>query len=950
MNNSLNIFIDLFKPLNESPKFVSNLLETLYRSQMIFSGIALLFLAGFMFYLHQTQGVNLADFGSLIAIFSMGIIAVFGFSWWMSNNTETFNIAPQRFLQLVLPFIALAPFIWFYASYLPALSASVPAEILQNSMVSVDSLRNLLMAVFCIAIIACFAQSYTIMFSLLSSLLLFTVYEHTVIEQSAYLFFTKGVLVVVGLICGYFLSRTVSKAMNLKFKTEELATDLRAEVDTRREAQTKLHNANQNLERLVSLRTRKLAIKQKQLEASKERLSMALAASDTGLWDWDVAGDKLLQSNFAKKFGYGLKEFSSQKDVFNTLVHPDDQMDVKRKIIACFKGKTNFYHAMYRLKHKNGEWRWIEDTGKALQSSAGKVKRMVGTRRDITEQYNEQQRKYLLSEVFKSAPDVLFILDRNFRYIDVNEHFQQSTGFSYDEIIDKSLIEDGKNILANSIYKPIKLAVEEMGTWEGETIGWNAEGKSYSQWLKINTVNAGRSDVYYIGASRDITELKEIQNQLDFLSRYDRLTGFANKDQFKIRIAEIIEQQPNSVVLMNMTIDRYKRLNSVVGALVADQVVKQISERIGELGLNTELMARTSNEEFVFIYVNARQPSILKDAEAIIDTLRQPFFVNDTEFVTSVSIGISEYPQHAHDHKKLYAQSLTARQHAKKLGGNTYQVYRKESHATRQTALELESRLRQALDKNELEVFYQPKLNLKTKRVHSVESLVRWRHPENGLLMPGYFIPIAEESGLINDIGLFVLEKSCQQVAMWREQNGLDVSVAVNISAQQLYHEKFIRRVEEMVEEYGLEENALELEITESQLLSNLDKAKEILEYLRSIGISISLDDFGTGYSTFSYLREFPVDILKIDRSFIKDMNTNANDGNIVQTIIRMASDLDMETVAEGVETIEQVKMLKRMGCTHLQGYLIRPPVEARNLLEVLAADNAEILCFHAEV
>ena len=448
---------------------------------------------------------------------------------------------------------------------------------------------------------------------------------------------------------------------------------------------------------------------------------------------------------------------------------------------------------------------------------------------------------------------------------------------------------------------------------------------------------------HYVGMFSDLTSRKEAEEKLQFLSNYDRLTGLANRAQFREKLHKslaLARLNRERVALVCLDLDRFRPINDSLGHEIGDKLLFQAAERLRALDIDESMLARVGGDEFTLIIDNFRNAADVEAlAEDIIQALKKPFNINGHELLLGVSIGVSVFPDNAKEAQALINQGDLAVHQAKRMGGNNVQFFRNDMRAASVEQLALETSLRKAIFKNEFVVHYQAKVDLSGNRISGCEALVRWQHPTMGLLPPKDFIPLAEESGLISAISEWVLERSCRQAAQWAKQ-GNPVCVSVNLSAQQFRKGDIVTIVDRVLELTELAPELLELELTESLIMEDLDKNIEVLRQLRERGVSLSLDDFGTGYSSLSYLKRFPVDTLKIDRSFVEDLHNSSDDAAITQAIIDMAHSLKMKVVAEGVEEDGQLTLLRRMGCDAIQGYLISRPVPEPDFLKLLKSSR----------
>jgi diguanylate cyclase (GGDEF)-like protein len=433
---------------------------------------------------------------------------------------------------------------------------------------------------------------------------------------------------------------------------------------------------------------------------------------------------------------------------------------------------------------------------------------------------------------------------------------------------------------------------------------------------------------------------RQYEERTRYLSHYDELTGLANRSLFNERLREAnqrVRQGGHNLALLHINLDRFKLLNDSLGLDVADQLLLQVGRRLSAELSDADTIARLSADEFaVLLDTHGNLTTLARTTTRLLAKLRAPLSVSGHELVINASIGIALLPESGKDVAALVSQANMAMQHAKHLGGNNFQFYTDSLQARTLERLQMEIQLRRAIEEGQLEVFYQPKLALATGLLSSAEALVRWRHPVRGMVPPGEFIGLAEESGLIADIGEFVLRRACRQACEWQRSGLAPIRVSVNLSVHQLRQGKLVSLVRQVLDETGLMPEYLELELTESQLLDSVEHIISTFQQLRELGVKLAIDDFGTGYSSLSYLKRFPVDYVKIDQAFIRGLNEGTEDAAITRAIIAMAHSLGLKVVAEGVEDAQQLAFLRAHACDEVQGYLISRPVEASAMGDVL--------------
>lgn len=438
--------------------------------------------------------------------------------------------------------------------------------------------------------------------------------------------------------------------------------------------------------------------------------------------------------------------------------------------------------------------------------------------------------------------------------------------------------------------------------------------------------------------------LEDANARLRHLATHDSLTGLPNRLLLDDRLAQAIsyaDRHESRIAVLVIDLDRFKMINDSLGHHGGDELLKEVATRLRGTLRKSDTLARTGGDEFLLIADEVDgQPEVEILAQRVLACFARPFHILSVDIHTAASIGISMYPSDGSRAEELMVAADAAMYHSKKVGGNTYSFFTPAMNAFAQQRLKLENGLRRALVNGELELHYQPKVDITTGRISSTEALIRWRHPERGLVPPGEFIPLAEETGLILQIGEWVLREACRQARQWQVNGMAPVRVAINMSAQQFRQKNLVSIVKSALESADLEPTYLEIELTESAVMHNAGESAAILEQLSRIGVHISIDDFGTGYSSLSYLRRFPLDKLKIDRTFIKDVVANPEDAAIVHAIISLAHSLRLKVIAEGVETEQQLEFLRSLGCDQYQGFFCSPAIQPEDFAEMMRARN----------
>jgi len=560
---------------------------------------------------------------------------------------------------------------------------------------------------------------------------------------------------------------------------------------------------------------------------------------------------------------------------------------------------------------------------------------------EIIERNKIEEKLRLTSIVFEHTSEAIVITDANSVIIDCNQAYTDVTGYSLQEVIGSKPNITSSGYHDGKFFGKMWLAINTTGSWSGEVWDRRKNGEIYPQWLSINAVLNDLGDVsQYVGVFTDITKRKETEHKLQELAFTDPLTGLANRQLFHDRLSQELKhaaRKESRVALFFIDLDHFKKINDTLGHHVGDEILKEISHRLEENVRNNDTVSRLGGDEFTIIFSGLDSYNeIPKIADKIIKIIKEPIVLNDTEHVVGSSIGISLYPDDSQDAGILIRNADAAMYHAKELGRENFTFFSEEINQRNQHRRFMENSLRRAIGQDEFELFYQPQIDLSTGMMIGSEALVRWNDPHRGMIAPMDFIPIAEETGLILEIGDIVFRKACKQIRSWLDMGMTPTPVAINLSAIQFKDGKLIEMICSVLKEEELSPKWIELEITESAIMESADDAVMILEQLSSLGIKISIDDFGTGYSSLYYLKKFPVDKLKIDQEFIRGLPDNNNDVILTSAMIKLAHNLGIDVLAEGVETKEQTDFLNQHGCRFVQGYHFSKPVPVKDFEKML--------------
>jgi diguanylate cyclase (GGDEF)-like protein/PAS domain S-box-containing protein len=568
-----------------------------------------------------------------------------------------------------------------------------------------------------------------------------------------------------------------------------------------------------------------------------------------------------------------------------------------------------------------------------------------GISRNINTIKKKEQRSQLIASAFQSSSDGALVVDVDLKVISINAAFTDITG--YDErIIDNFLQTDSERISTHqmnsaALFEYIKTGISTGGSFRNEIFITTLSGKALTIDLRVSCIyNTAKKATHYIATLTDITYRKNTEQALTKLANYDSLTGLPNRslmlDQLNkaLHQAELKQQQ---MAILFVDLDHFKNINDSLGHSIGDELLMAVAERLKQCTKSTDSIARIGGDEFtigVFNYDSTKE--VIKIAEDILNKMAKPFQLENHELIITPSIGIATYNGNETDIETLLMQADTAMYQAKKKGRNNYRFFTDSMNQAVQQRVSIEMRLRKALHNNEMVLHYQPKFSLATGQITGFEALLRWQDADLLSTPPDEFIPIAEETGLIFSIGAFVLESACHQLNQWHINGFNNIHLAINLSAVQFLDKKLVWRVAQMMKKYDIPPFTLEIEITESTLIENLQYAVKTLHELRRLGVKISLDDFGTGFSSLNYLKQFPIHALKIDRSFILDMVNDSRDANMVESIILLAHKLSIEVIAEGVETTDQLKLLASYNIEEVQGFLLSEAIEPEAVDDML--------------
>ena len=668
---------------------------------------------------------------------------------------------------------------------------------------------------------------------------------------------------------------------------------------------------------------------QQQLQTSEEKFAKAFHASPDGLLLSRQSDGLLLEVNegFCRLTGYDLNPTIDQ-----TSLDLGIWVDLnERKRLVDQLNRDGFVRDFTcHIRRSDGQIRLCELSARPLPITG--VDCMLTIARDITERHLMQEKLQLAATVFENTAEGVLITDIDQRISAVNRAFSEITGYSEIEALGQTprLLASGQHDSAFYLAMWHQLTAE--GHWQGEIYNKRKNGELYPSWLTISAVrNSDREITHFVAVFADISSIKHAQAKLDYQAHHDPLTGLPNRTLFENRLQGVltcaqVSNRQGAVLFLDL--DRFKHINDSLGHPVGDLLLKGIAQRLKEQVRDVDTVARLGGDEFIILLPGLHKPS---DASTIANKLlacfNAPFQAGEHEFFTSASIGISLYPQDGTDVSTLIRNADAAMYRSKAKGRNRVEAYTRDLTAQASERIALEHELRRAVERNEMSLCFQPKLSLKTQSLVGAEALIRWSHPTFGEVPPEHFIHLAEENGTILQLGDWVLEQACRQMQAWKQHYEPFGPLSINLAGAQLRHPHLARRIEQLLKHYQLRAGDLQLEITENFIMSQAEEALAVLYQLKKLGVQLAIDDFGTGYSSLSYLKRLPLDILKIDKSFIRGLPDDPHDAAIARAIIALGRSMQLTIIAEGVENQAQQRFLAAEGCEQIQGYIVSLPL-----------------------
>lgn len=677
-----------------------------------------------------------------------------------------------------------------------------------------------------------------------------------------------------------------------------------------------------------------------------ERMELALIGNNDGLFDWDLRDNSVYYSpRWKEMLGYRDEELGNDFSTWEERAHPGDIPEVLAAADACIEGKKEYFESVHRMKHKDGHWIWISARGKPLKDDDGHPIRLIGTHTDITEDKEMQIQFAHQVQIIKQVRDAIISTDLEGVITSWNIGAELLLGFKSYEVVGKDIA----MLYDKEDFRTIEEYMDKIAQ-EGEyNISINLINKSNEpilSELSLSVLNdASGNPIGTIVYAQDVTERKEAEKKLheqrvvlDYQAHHDALTGLPNRILFSDRLELGIKKakrNQNKLALFFIDLDHFKQINDSLGHEVGDAVLMTVTERLESQIRNEDTFARLGGDEFTIIMENLhKSEDASRLAQKILDIMAEPILIEEQKLYVSTSIGISLYPEDGTDASNLLKYADTAMYKAKDEGRNNFQFYSSEMTEIAFLRVEMESALRQALEKEEFVVYYQPQINGQNGKLVGMEALIRWNHPEKGLIPPAQFLSFAEETGLIIAMDLWVMQTAMHQMVAWYKEGFNPGVLSLNLAIKQFQQKDFISLLRQMIETTQMQESWLEFEVTEGQIMTNLEYSIARLEEISDLGISLAVDDFGTGYSSLSYLKKLPIDKLKIDQSFIFGLPDDEDDMSITKAIISLSKNLNLSVIAEGVETKQQKDFLVANGCDLIQGYFYAKPIPAEDIFE----------------
>lgn len=659
-------------------------------------------------------------------------------------------------------------------------------------------------------------------------------------------------------------------------------------------------------------------------------------------------------SAFTTLTGYRLTEVFGQNLRFlKSEVHPNEFYKELWDTIMANK----VWHGEMVNTRKNGTLYTEEMTITPVYFEPEEKLYFIAVKQDVTQKRKDIEEMRMASKIFENTLEGVLVTDSEGDIVFTNPSFEEITGYNREEVLGKNpkILSSGKQ--DQEFYRRMWKSLAEKGEWQGEIWNRRKSGEIYPEWLTLTVIKDEHGKtVQYAAILSDLTSRKKNEERVKHLAYHDALTDLPNRylflDRLTVALAHAVRHE-NTLAVLFLDLDRFKDVNDTLGHAAGDQLLQEVGRRITTCIREEDTVARMGGDEFTILLPDIQIEDAKDVAQRILNVFSRPYVLDGQELYISSSIGIALAFDKLLDAQTILRHADLAMYKAKENGKNRYWIYETNMSIQAQNRLTLEQRLRKALERDEFVLYYQPQVDVTKGKLLGMEALIRWKHPEEGLIPPMKFIPIAEETGLILPIGEWVLRKAIAQNVTWQKAGFPPLRIAVNLSARQFEQENLVEQISKILLEEGMEGRWLELEITESVAMQDIELTSRVLDHLKTLGIHIAIDDFGVGYSSLSYLKRFPIDTLKVDQSFINDsLSQNSENCVIVSSILELARDLNYSAIAEGVETEAQFEFLKNKACDGIQGYLISRPLPAREMTNLLniTHENQDIISVPKEL
>ncbi|GKU83138.1 GGDEF and EAL domain-containing protein [Niallia sp. NCCP-28] len=671
----------------------------------------------------------------------------------------------------------------------------------------------------------------------------------------------------------------------------------------------------------------------KEIRTSNLKLQNIFETTDIAIWYHDMKKNELLISaGIEKIYGRPLQDFYENPNLWRDVISEEDISILGERVSTISRGEH--VTSIYRIVKPNGDIRWIKDNGIPVLDESGNMIEFTSVLLDITERKENEERFSTLVDI---SPDIIAVVS-NYQILYINNAGKDILGVAESEELKKQTID---NYLSKEDYERIKEAFPVPPKKQYSSRSYELQiiqdktGVIFDVEISCKPILfAGKHALLVVG--KDITKRKATDKMIKNLAYCDQLTNLPNRNSSKSKLNELLlHPSVQSMALLFIDLDQFKRINDTRGHSTGDIVLQQAAKRLQKASPHDAFVSRLGGDEFLIFLVNKSMEEIKEIAYKIMTEMSLPFIIKDEEFFISASIGISLYPEDGLDQETLIKNADAAMFLAKENGKNNFQFYSSKLAMTSSRKMELEMALRKAIQSNELVLYYQPQVNLHTNKIIGFEALLRWIHPRYGFISPEEFIPLAEETNLILSIGEWVFKQACKQKKKWDNLSTSSIKMSINISAKQFQCPELAQIFEKTITDLQLNPNKVELEITES-IMQNIDHSIKVLNKLKKIGFLISIDDFGKGYSSLSYLKHLPIDTLKIDKSFVDDINDPVHKGALVKAIIDMGQNMNFSVIAEGIERLDQVHFLVKNNCKVGQGYFYSKPLPRKEVEKLL--------------